>query len=55
MGVRAETTDCGGALLCPRIADPHRIAPDYVSENDVPHVWESTYLCAAAMLALGSR
>ena len=31
------------------------IAPDYVSENDVPHVWEHAYLYAAAMVAFGSR
>ncbi len=31
------------------------IAPDYLSENDVPHVWESAYLYAAAMVAFGSR
>jgi hypothetical protein len=31
------------------------IAPDYLSENDVPHVWEHAYLYAAAMVAFGSR
>jgi len=31
------------------------IAPDYLSENDVPHVWASAYLYAAAMVAFGSR
>src|SRR5436309_1305645 len=31
------------------------IAPDYVSENDVPHLWEHAYLYAAAMVAFGSR
>ncbi len=29
--------------------------PDYLSENDVPHVWEHAYLYAAAMVAFGSR
>jgi hypothetical protein len=31
------------------------IAPDYVAENDVPHVWEHAYLFIAAMTAFGSR
>jgi hypothetical protein len=31
------------------------IAPDYVAENDVPHVWEHAYLYIAAMEAFGSR
>jgi hypothetical protein len=31
------------------------IAPDYVPENDVPHVWEHAYLYIAAMEAFGSR
>jgi hypothetical protein len=31
------------------------IAPDYVPENDVPHVWEHAYLYTAAMEAFGSR
>jgi hypothetical protein len=35
--------------------DGDGVAPDYVSENDVPHVWEHAYLYAAAMVAFGSR
>src|SRR5262249_23558687 len=31
------------------------VAPDYVPENDVPHVWEHAYLYTAAMEASGSR
>jgi GH15 family glucan-1,4-alpha-glucosidase len=31
------------------------VSPDYLSENDVPHVWEHAYLYAAAMVAFGSR
>jgi hypothetical protein len=31
------------------------VAPDYLPENDVPHVWEHAYLYTAAMLAFGSR
>jgi hypothetical protein len=31
------------------------VAPDYVAENDVPHVWEHAYLFIAAMTAFGSR
>jgi hypothetical protein len=31
------------------------VTPDYVSENDVPHVWERAYLYAAAMVAFGSH
>jgi len=31
------------------------VAPDYVPENDVPHVWEHAYLYTAAMTAFGSR
>ena len=31
------------------------IAPDYLPENDVPHVWEHAYLYIAAMTAYGSR
>ena len=31
------------------------IAPDYLPENDVPHVWEHAYLYIAAMEAFGSR
>ena len=31
------------------------IAPDYLPENDTPHVWEHSYLYTAAMLAFGSR
>jgi hypothetical protein len=31
------------------------VMPDYLSENDVPHVWEHAYLYAAAMAAFGSR
>ncbi len=31
------------------------VMPDYLSENDVPHVWEHAYLYAAAMIAFGSR
>ena len=31
------------------------VSPDYLSENDVPHVWEHAYLYAAAMVAFGTR
>jgi len=31
------------------------VAPDYVAENDVPHIWEHAYLFIAAMTAFGSR
>jgi hypothetical protein len=31
------------------------VAPDYLPENDVPHVWEHAYLYTAAMVAFGSR
>src|SRR5262249_43043379 len=31
------------------------VAPDYVAENDVPHIWEHSYLYIAAMTAFGSR
>ena len=31
------------------------IAPDYLPENDTPHVWEHSYLYTAAMLTFGSR
>jgi hypothetical protein len=31
------------------------VAPDYLPENDVPHVWEHAYLYTAAMTAFGSR
>jgi hypothetical protein len=31
------------------------VGPDYLSENDVPHVWEHAYLYAAAMVAFGAR
>lgn len=31
------------------------ISPDYLPENDVPHVWEHAYLYMAAMVAFGSR
>lgn len=30
-------------------------SPDYLPENDVPHVWEHAYLYLAAMTAFGSR
>ena len=29
------------------------IAPDYWPQNDVPHVWEHSYLYSAAMVAFG--
>jgi hypothetical protein len=35
--------------------DGDGIAPDYLAENDVPHVWEHAYLYLAAMAAFGSR
>jgi hypothetical protein len=35
--------------------DGDGIAPDYVAENDIPHVWQHAYLYTAAMLAFGSR
>jgi GH15 family glucan-1,4-alpha-glucosidase len=35
--------------------DGDGIAPDYLPENDVPHVWEHAYLYLAAMVAFGSR
>jgi hypothetical protein len=31
------------------------VMPDYLPQNDVPHVWEHAYLYAAAMVAFGSR
>jgi hypothetical protein len=31
------------------------ISPDYLPENDIPHVWEHAYLYTAAMVAFGSR
>jgi hypothetical protein len=31
------------------------VSPDYLPENDVPHVWEHAYLYTAAMVAFGSR
>lgn len=30
-------------------------APDYLPENDVPHVWQQAFLYATAMVAFGSR
>jgi hypothetical protein len=35
--------------------DGDGIAPDYLPENDVPHVWEHAYLYLAAMTAFGAR
>ena len=31
------------------------VLPDYLPQNDVPHVWEHAYLYAAAMVAFGTR
>jgi hypothetical protein len=35
--------------------DGDGVAPDYLPENDVPHVWEHAYLYLAAMAAFGAR
>ncbi len=31
------------------------VSPDYLPQNDIPHVWEHAYLYAAAMIAFGAQ
>jgi len=31
------------------------VSPDYLPQNDIPHVWEHAYLYAAAMIAYGAQ
>lgn len=35
--------------------DGDGILPDYLPQNDVPHIWEHAYLYAAAMIAFGAE